>query len=263
MSGALALEGVSVRVAGRTLLDGVSAQVAPGEIVGLLGPNGAGKTTLLRVASGVLAPSAGCVRLAGAPLQELGPRAVAKRLAVVPQDTHVAFPFRVDEMVMMGRAPHLGPFALDGAADADRVEAALRRMALLDLADRAVPSLSGGERQLVLFARALVQEPEWLLLDEPTAFLDLRHRLRLLAVVRELARRGRGSLVVSHDLGLAARTCDRLLLLHEGRLVAQGSPAEVLTPERLRDVYGIEARVVTTPEGALAVAPLAPISPED
>ena len=251
----LSFDAVVVALGGKDVLRGVSFELRPGEVLGLLGRNGVGKTTLLRAAAGVLEPSGGDVRLGGRKLSAYSRRELARAIAVVPQDLHVPFPFRAGEVVLMGRAPHQPLFGFDGDRDVDRVLAAMERMGVSELADRPIFELSGGERQLVMFARALAQEPELLLLDEPTAFLDLRHRLEVLQVVRELASQGRSALVVSHDLGLAARACDRLLLLAGGRVAASGPPREVLTPEVLRRVFGIDAELVGAPDGSLLVVP--------
>jgi iron complex transport system ATP-binding protein len=252
---ALRFDGVTAQLGGREVLRGVDLEVHSGEVVGLLGRNGAGKTTLLRVATAALEPGAGSVRVGGDPLAELTRRELARRIAVVPQETHVPFPFRVSEVVLMGRTPHQGAFGFDAPDDLERARAALEKMGVAHLADRSVLEISGGERQLVMVARALAQEPSVLLFDEPTAFLDLGHRLDVLGVVRELAAGGCAALVVSHDLGLAARFCDRLALLAEGRVVASGTPVQVLTPEHIREAFGIQAEVVPGPDGAPLVVP--------
>ncbi len=234
----LALDAVTVRRAGRPVLDAVSARIAAGELVGLLGPNGAGKTTLLRAAL-ALQPATGRITLGDAPLAALSPRARALRAAYIPQDRTVAWPISVAALVALGRLPHRSAAAADAAA----VEAALAAMELGPLRDRPATALSGGERARVLIARALAQEAPLLLADEPTAGLDPAHALSLMAAFRALARAGRGVLVSLHDLGLAARWCDRLILLDRGRVVAEGPPAQVLTPERLAAVYGITAHI--------------------
>ena len=255
MSAGLRFEGVAVRLGGADVLRGIDLDVAPGEVVGLLGRNGAGKTTLLRTATRVIAPDAGSVRVDGDPVTALSRRELARRVAVVPQETHVPFPFRVAEVVLMGRTPHLGAFAFESPADLERAQQALERMGVAHLADRSILEVSGGERQLVMVSRALVQDPRALIFDEPTAFLDLAHRVQVLGAVRELARDGRAALVVTHDLTLAARFCDRLALLADGRVLAAGPPAEVLDPQRLREAYGVEVQVVPGPDGAPLVVP--------
>ena len=252
----LRFEGVAAARGGRTLLRGIDFEVRPGEIVGLAGRNGVGKTTLLQLATGSLAPAAGRVLLGDVPIPAFGRRAIARRVALVPQDLHVPFPFRAGELVLMGRAPHQSLLGLDGRADVVRAEAALARLGIEALADRSIETLSGGERQLVLFARALVQDPGLLLLDEPTAFLDLRHRLEVLREVRRFVDGGRGALVVSHDLSLAARHCDRLVLLGEGEVVAVGSPESVLTADNLRRAFAVDARIGPGPDGRLVVLPM-------
>jgi iron complex transport system ATP-binding protein len=251
----LSFEAVSVGVAGRTLLSGLDFAVRPGEVVGLVGRNGVGKTTLLRVATAVQHPLQGRVRIGGRLAVDLSRRALARRVALVPQDLHVPFPFRVGELVLMGRSPHQSRLGLESEADERRALAALDRLGLANLADREIGTLSGGERQLVLFARALVQEPALLLLDEPTAFLDLRHRVDVLREVRDFARAGGAALVVSHDLSLAARTCDRILLLGEGGILRAGPPADALEPDALRRAFGIETSAFIAPDGAVVVVP--------
>ena len=257
----LAFDDVTVRFGDRTVLDGISLDIAAGELVALAGPNGAGKTTLFRVAARSLSPDRGKVRVLGEDVTSLSRRELAQRLAVVPQDVSIPFPFLAGEIVLMGRSPHARGRAFDSHDDAERARAAMEKVGVAHLAERPMPALSGGERQLVLCARAFAQEPRVLLLDEPTAHLDLRHRIELLARVREFVAAGGSALVVSHDLDLAARTSDRLALLSGGRFVAVGSPAEILRAELLQETFGIEAHVVPGPDGAPLVVPLAPRSP--
>ncbi|MFF2778261.1 ABC transporter ATP-binding protein [Streptomyces sp. NPDC058052] len=216
----------------------------PGETVGLIGPNGSGKTTLLRCVYGTLAATSGRALLDGADLARLGPKARARRVATVPQDSSVDFELTVRELVALGRSPHKRFWEGDTAADLDRADTALARVGLAGLADRPYPTLSGGERQRALVARALVQEPELLVLDEPTNHLDIRHQIDVLALVRTL---GTTNLLALHDLNLAAAHCDRLYVLEAGRVVTGGTPAEILTPELLAAVYGVEADVVPHP----------------
>lgn len=222
------------------VLRDVSLAVAPGELVGVIGPNGGGKTTLVRLLSGVARPQAGTVSLGGRPLTALRRREVARGIAVVPQDPRVDFPFTALEVVLMGRAPHaVGPFVLPDARDVALARTAMGRLDVAGVERRSLDHLSGGERQRVLLARALVQEPEVLLLDEPTTHLDLRHQVGIYDVVRVLAReRGLAVVSVLHDLNLAALYCDRLVLLAGGRVAREGRPAEVLTVEVLTAAYG-------------------------
>jgi iron complex transport system ATP-binding protein len=250
----LTLGAIEVALGSRPVLRGVDLDLGEGELLGLVGRNGAGKTTLLRVASRVLAPDQGEVRLRGRPAAEFSRRELAREVAVVNQDTALPFAFTVAELVLMGRAPHLGWLGFERAHDHALAEAALDRLGLLDLADRSVLEISGGERQLVVIARALAQEARVLLLDEPTAHLDLHHRLQVLELLRELAREGRTVLVISHDLTLIARYCDRLALLSGGRLTV-GSPAALLQPERLREGFGLDAEILHTAAGEPIVVP--------
>jgi iron complex transport system ATP-binding protein len=240
------------------VLGGVDLELRAGSLCVVLGPNGVGKTTLLRLLSGVLRPDAGSVELAGEPIEGFTRREIAQRLAIVPQDAHVPFPFRVREMVGFGRAPFLGPLGRESDADRARTEEALRALDLGTLAERAYPTLSGGEKQRVLLARALAQGVDAWLLDEPTAHMDLGHRLRCFGWLRDWlgAAPGRGCLLVTHDLALAARFADEVVLLAGGRIAASGRPEDVLTPEMIARVYGVEARVERDPDGRLSVAPL-------
>ncbi len=254
MTRTLALQGVEVALGGRSVLHGLELVVEPGQVVLAAGPNGAGKTTLLRVAAGLLRPDRGRVRLDGRPLESWSRRELARELALVPQETRVPFPFRVDEVVLMGRMPHRTRFGFESAEDRRQAHAALERLGLLELAARSVLELSGGERQLVMVARALAQNPAILLLDEATAHLDLARRLELVALLRGWAEQGRSALVVSHDLALSPRAADRVVLLAEGRIVAEGPPTEALRPESLRRVFGVEAELVPGPDGPIVVA---------
>lgn len=255
---ALRLEGVAVRLGGRPVLRGVDLRLHRGEVLGLLGCNGAGKSTLLRTVTRVLEPEGGTVRVLGDPSTALSRRELARRVALVPQETRIPFPFRAGEVVLMGRGPHLAWAGFESDRDVAIARDALAQLGIGPLADRSVDALSGGERQLVVVARALAQQADLLLLDEPTAFLDLRHRLQVLEIVRAQAAAGRAALVVSHDLALAARYCDRLALLCEGRILAAGAPWEVLTPARLRQALGVEAEIVPGPAGEPLVVPRRP-----
>ncbi len=222
------------------VLDRLSLAVAPGEAVGVIGPNGCGKTTLVRLLAGVLAPRGGEVRLDGRPIATWPRRTIAQRLAVLPQDPRIDFPFTALEVVLMGRAPRHRGLALAGSADVATARAVMARLEIDRLEARTLDQLSGGERQRVLLARALVQEPAVLVLDEPTTHLDLKHQGGIYRVVDEV-RRTRGAAVVSvlHDVNLAAATCDRLLLMAAGCVLREGPPRAVLTADALGEAYGV------------------------
>jgi len=226
----------------------VSVALSEGEFVGLAGPNGSGKTTLLRALTGVLRPLRGRVLLDGRNLFELPARAVARSVAVVPQNAVFAFNYSALEFVLMGRYPHLGAFAFETDADDDIAISCLRLAGAEHLAHRPVTQLSGGEKQRVLIARALAQQPRLLLLDEPTAHLDMAHQHEIMRLVASLAAQARiGILAALHDLNLAARHCERIVLMHRGRVAAQGPVSQVLTQENLRRVYGAHGTVIEDP----------------
>jgi iron complex transport system ATP-binding protein len=240
-------------------LEGVSLVARAGEFVGLLGPNGAGKSTLVRLVAGLSAPAAGEVRLAGLDPFRAPRRHVARVCALVPQEPRVGWPFTVREAVMMGRAPRQGLLAVATRFDRGAVEGALAACDLVHLADRRLDALSGGERRRVFFARALAQEPRVLLLDEPTAFLDLGHQVAAMQMARVAARGGLCVVAVLHDLNLAAAACDRVVVLSGGRVVAEGPPAAVLTEDRVRDVWGVPVwRGENGATGAAVVLPALP-----
>jgi cobalamin transport system ATP-binding protein len=245
----LRVEHLRVRFDGTAVLDDVSLRVGAGELVGLVGPNGSGKTTLLRAVS-ALVPAEGRVWLTGTELDQLSPKSIALRAARVAQSTTIepSLALSVEEVVLAGRAPHLGRWQWERSRDHVAVQQAMQRTTTRHLIDRLVAELSGGERQRALVARALAQEPRLLLLDEPTANLDLAHQIRVLGLVRSLADQdGLAAVAAIHDLELASRFCDRLVLLHRGQIVADGPPAVVLSTERLSDVYGVRAIVEPNP----------------
>ncbi|WP_455353507.1 ABC transporter ATP-binding protein [Streptomyces sp. SYSU K217416] len=229
---------------GHRLLDSVDLTAAPGETVGIVGPNGSGKTTLLRCVYGALRPTRGRVLLDGDDLRALPPKARARKIGCVPQDGHAGFELTVRDIVAMGRSPHKRFWEPDTASDHGLVHDALTRVGIRALADRAFTALSGGERQRALVARALVQQPALVVLDEPTNHLDIRYQLEVLSLVRDL---GTTNLLALHDLNLAAYYCDRLYVLDGGRVVASGTPKDVLTEDLLAAVYGVTAEVSTHP----------------
>ncbi|MFF7590080.1 ABC transporter ATP-binding protein [Kitasatospora purpeofusca] len=241
----LAVDRVSVDLAGVRLVHEVTLTAAAGQVVGLVGPNGSGKSTLLRCVYRALRPAAGAVLLGGEEVHRLAPREAARRVAALPQEHSAEFDFTVAEVVGMGRLPHRrGALAGPSAADGQHCAAALDRVGAGHLASRGFLSLSGGEKQRVLIARALVQEPRVLVLDEPTNHLDITHQLEVLALVREA---GTTVLTALHDLNLAAGHCDLLYVLAEGRIVASGPPAEVLEPGLLAEVFKVRATPVRHP----------------
>ena len=222
----LVLDAVAAGYGGRTVLDRVSLSAGPGELVGLIGPNGSGKTTLVRVASRGLRPTSGSVRAHGVDPYAISSREAARLVAVVPQELAPAFAYTVLEVVLMGRSPYRSPWSGDGGEDWTRAREAMATANVQHLADRPIAELSGGERQRTVLAQALAQDAPILLLDEPTTHLDPRHVLDALLVVRGLVReRGRAALAIFHDLNLASAFCDRLYVLREGRVVAEGAGA--------------------------------------
>lgn len=253
----LSARGLGFRYPSGGGVEALDLDVAPGEIVGLLGPNGSGKSTLVRLLSGVLPPATGEVRLGGVPLGALSRREIARRVAVVPQEPSFELPFTALEIVLLGRHPHLAGIAFEAASDLEAARAALARVDASALAGRPVGSLSAGERQRVMVARALAQSTPVLLLDEPSSFLDLRHQVELFDLVRALAAEGRAVAAVLHDLNLAAEYCDRVVLLADGRTAAAGPTAATLTYAHLTRVYGTEVYVdVNDLTGTLVVTPL-------
>jgi iron complex transport system ATP-binding protein len=264
---------------------GVSLAVPPAGIIGILGPNGSGKTTLLRMLAGTRQPQRGTITLDGTPLSRLSRTALARRMAVVPQETQLAFDYTAGEVAMMGRYPHLGAFEIEGPADLAVIEETLTSTGTLHLKDRLFATLSGGEKQRVVIAAALAQifrddrnfrlkaeatgtqpgsfrlqaesETGYLLLDEPTASLDLGYQLEVAALLRQLHEDRRVAIVIStHDLGLAGTLCDSLMLIREGTVVANGPADEVLTPDNVREVYGVDVEVIRHASGHRMVVPM-------
>jgi iron complex transport system ATP-binding protein len=239
------------------VIDGISFSVEAGEVLGVIGPNSTGKTTLLRLLSRILVPEAGTIRLFGRDLQALTRREIARTVAVVPQEFQVAFPFTVEQVVAMGRYPYSRGVGLETAEDRRAVERALRETGTGHLLKKYLDQLSGGEKQRVVIARALAQEPRLLLLDEPTAHLDLSHHLEILRLLRRLKiERGLTIILVSHDLNAAAECADRLLLLQGGAILIAGRPEEVMRPEIIEKAYGCSVSIDVDPEtGKFRVLP--------
>jgi iron complex transport system ATP-binding protein len=254
--------GVTFGYPGREVLREVSLSLRAGELIALAGPNGAGKSTLLRLLLGLHTPRAGTVTLGGRPIGELARREVARLAALLPQDVDGAteLPLSVREVVALGRLPHLGRFQPEGPGDDEAVVRALASTDTEALAERPMTELSGGERHRVHLARALAQGAAVLLLDEPTAGLDLAHQLQALDLLRATVDEGRGAIVALHDLSLAARRCDRIVLLADGAVQADAPPAEVLTPATLARVFGVHAEVRQDGAGRPFVVPMSPVA---
>ena len=250
---------VTYEVEALRLLNDVCLEAERGSLVGLIGPNGAGKTTLLRAISGILRATEGTVRLDGADMASLSSQEVAAAVALVPQIAPYTHGFTSMELVMMGRYPHLGRFQVEGREDGLIAERAMRVTETERYADRTLDTLSGGERQRVFVARALAQQPRFLLLDEPTSNLDVLHQLQAMELVRSLVNDGLTAVAAIHDLNLAARYCDRLALMKSGRIIAEGVPEDVLSPGTLEDAFGVRAAVYRDPvTGATAVGVIGP-----
>ncbi|MEO8625998.1 MAG: ABC transporter ATP-binding protein [Candidatus Limnocylindrales bacterium] len=253
MSGSmLELRGLTINYGARRALADVSASVGAGELVALLGPNGAGKSSLLRAVSGAISGAGvhirGQVLIDDVPRDEFDRQTLARRIAVVPGQTRVAFALRVEDLVALGRVPHEHPLLGPREVDRHAIDAAIERVGIDQLRGRDVRELSLGERQLCVLAMAVAQAPRLLLLDEPTVHLDLKHQVAVMELLRDLsARDGVTVVAVMHDINLAAHFFGRLLLLDHGRLVADGRPSEVLSPERIRTVYGVDPALVTVP----------------
>ena len=261
---------VSFAYGSRPVLQGVSLDIAPGALVGILGPNGSGKTTLLRLLAGMIRPASGRIELGGTNVRNIPRAALARRMAVVPQETHLAFDYSVLEIALMGRYPHLRPFEVEGPADVELARTALAETGTAELERRAFMTLSGGEKQRVIIASALAQfgrtsrapdpdEPDAvLLLDEPTASLDLGYQLDVVATLTRLNADRRIAMVIStHDLNFAASLCHEVVLLRNGSVLAAGPTETVLRPDTVGQLYGIEAAVERhSTAGHLTVVPL-------
>jgi iron complex transport system ATP-binding protein len=260
-AGGWTLRGVHARFgrATRDAIGDVSLDLAAGAVTAVVGPNGAGKTTLAKLCTGLLAPRAGTVAFDGRALSTWTPRALARRIAVVPQLESVAFPITVERYVALGRLPHLGPWAAMGDDDRRLVASAMECCGLAPFADRTIDRLSGGERQRARIARALAQDADALVLDEPSSALDLRHAMELFGLARGFADRGGAVLLITHDVNAAARVADTLVVLDQGRLRAAGAPADVMRPEFLADVFGWPVRLVPVDDGGGPIPQMLPV----
>jgi iron complex transport system ATP-binding protein len=250
---ALLAEQVSVQLGAASVVRDANIVVRPGELVALVGPNGAGKTTLMRALAGLI-PADGRITLQGRALAALAPLQRARIVAYLPQGHVFHWPMDVTALVALGRTPHADPFSRPSPADRVAVEQALALTGLAPLATRSISTLSGGERARVALARALATRAPILLTDEPTASLDPRHQLIVMNLLHDLAREGRSVLAIIHDLTLAARFADRIVIMNGGRVVAEGPPNDALNPERLAEIFAVEAVTVHTAAGVIPIA---------
>jgi iron complex transport system ATP-binding protein len=251
----LQVSGLSFSYGKKKILQSISFALNPHEVVGVVGPNGAGKSTLIKLLTKLLMPSSGTIKLNDQDVQRLGRLELARHLAVLPQGGDLPSDYRVYDLVMMGRTPHLGFLAREGKRDHDLVQSVMQRTDTWQFRERFASDLSGGEKQRVLLARALAQEPSYLLLDEPTNHLDLKYQVEVLSLVRQEVERGVGALVVLHDLNLAARVCDRLIVLQQGSIIAEGKPNEILTEPLLKNVYGTNVSVLQGVDSSPVILP--------
>lgn len=249
MNPAIQTENLTFSYKDKPVLDGVSLSVERGEMVGFLGPNGSGKTTLLKIFSAVLR-GRGDVKVNGRSIETYGKRELSRLFAMVPQESQILFPYTVAEIVLMGRASYHSPLVLEGKKDLEVARASMELTDSLSFSDRYLHELSGGEKQRVIIARALAQEPQILLLDEPSAFLDLKHQVQVFELMRRLNREQGLTIVAAlHDLNLAALFFPRLVMLRDGKVYRDGLPKEVLTEKTIEEVYGIRVRVEPDPSG--------------
>lgn len=244
----VAIRDLEFRYDAKSVLKDIDLEAAEGEVLALVGPNGSGKTTLLKNISGVLKPPKGAIYLDFKKLTELSPKEIARQLAAVEQEVHVGFDFTVREVVELGRLPHLKRLQTFRAQDQQAIEEAMRATEVQSFAERSIFSLSSGERQRVWLAMALAQEPKVLLLDEPTAHLDINYQIGIMGIIKSLAQKGLTVLLAIHDLNLAAVYADRIAVLHKGRIVALGEPRNVLTEELIERVFKARVRVFRTPQ---------------
>lgn len=245
MPGGISIERLRFAYNGAEIIRGIDLSIERGSFHSLLGPNGSGKTTLVKLISGVLMPTSGSVRIFDESISNMSRRNIARKLAVVPQGTHVAFPFTAVEVVLMGRAPHLGGLSLEGAVDNEIAREAMEMTHTWEFRNRTMAQLSGGEAQRVILARALAQRTDVLLLDEATVFLDIKHQIEIMELIEKQNReRGITVLAVTHDLNMAARFAHRVTLIKEGTIFAEGTPESALTASNIHEVFGVRVEVV-------------------
>ena len=242
----IVIDGLRYTYGAYNVLDGIDLGIHRGEVLGILGPNGCGKTTLLRNLNKNLVPESGCVLLDGTDIAEITKKDIAKKVAVVPQTNEIHFSFTVRDVVAMGRMPFQSLLGGESSADAAIIDDAIHRTGLSRFADRHINTMSGGERQRVVIARAIAQTPDVLLMDEPTLHLDISMQFDALNLVRTLSEeKGLTVVIVSHDLSMVARYCDRIVMIHDHRIFADGTPKEVLTPDNMRTVFNVDAELMT------------------
>ncbi len=238
----------------RIVLCDISLEVLPGDFYGVIGPNGAGKSTLVKTLTGIIRPVSGQVRLSGKDVAEIPPREIARKIAVIPQEVSILFPFTAWEIVAMGRHPYVGRFKGENEKDLRVIEQSMAATHTFDLCGRHMDELSGGERQRVVIARALCQQPQALLLDEPTSHLDINHQMEIFELLRTLnVSKELAVVVVSHDLNICAEYCRELIIMKEGRICQRGAPGEILCPETIREVYGAEVSILSNPRSQAPV----------
>lgn len=246
------LKEIGFRYAKDWVLKNISFEIENGEFIGIIGPNGSGKTTLLKIIDRILIPQKGSIWISGININEMKRDSLARFIAVVPQDSPMTFPFSVEEVVLMGRAPHLGKLRFEGEKDYEIAHRAMEMTDTLSFANRSITELSGGESQRILIARALAQQPQIILLDESTAFLDIKHQIAFFDLMKALNRKqGLTVIAITHDINLASLYCDRLILLNEGNIHCIGTPDEVITESNIKEVYETDVLVDRNPQTKL------------
>ncbi len=232
----------------KNVLQDINLIIETGEFIGIIGPNGAGKSTILRIVAGILKKFSGSLRIMGRDIKTIRQRELAQIVGFVPQETHFQHNYLVEDIISMGRYPYLEPFQHFKKEDIETVEWAIAKSGLNELRKRPVNSISSGERQMVVIGRALVQKPQILLLDEPTSHLDIQHQVAIMKLLKDLNQHGMTIVIVNHDLNVASQFCEKLVLLHRGRIYKIGTPEMIIDKELLMDVYGVETEVIIHPE---------------